>query len=91
MLRNPAINRKVIEMGKTATYGNRMFYKNLVTQIRCGKAVQDVSTQELARLVGIPASTLYNRIQHPEGFRLDELLGISRALGIEVDVKSKLL
>lgn len=78
-------------MGKRSIHGSGSVYSDLVKQIRCGKALQNVSTHELAELVAMPESTLYSRLQHPEDFRLDELLRISRALCIEFGFKCKLV
>lgn len=77
-------------MGKTAKCGDGLFYKDLVKQIRCGETIQDISTRDLAKMIGIPESTLYSRLKRPESFRLDELLSISRALCIEVNFRCKL-
>lgn len=78
-------------MDKRSKHNNGSVYNDLIRQIRCGKALQNVSTPELAELVAMPESTLYSRLQHPEDFRLDELLRISQALCIEFGFKCKLV
>ena len=56
---------------------------DLVNQIKHGKVERNISTKELANATGIKESTLYQRLQRPEEFRLDELLNIAKVLCID--------
>lgn len=47
-----------------------------------GIFAQKIRTQkELARRIGMPATTFSNRMSHPENFRLEEIWEIERIIG----------
>lgn len=43
------------------------------------------STAEVAGAMGVSVTTVYNRIQSPDGITADELFRISEYMGVEVD------
>lgn len=54
----------------------------LLAIIQSGKTMEDISVQKLAKLTGIPQSTLYQRLSKPEDIRIGELREILRVLKI---------
>lgn len=57
----------------------------LVVLISGNAALKRKSSDELAEMAGIGLSTYYERIRDPESFRLSELRGLCKGLGIPID------
>ena len=57
----------------------------LVVLISGNATLKRKSSDELAKMAGIGLSTYYERIRDPESFRLSELRGLCKGLGIPID------
>lgn len=77
-------------MPKLAVSANEKKDRSLRANIEYAQTIQGISKGKLARLTGIPYSTLCLHLQYPEQIRIGELREICRVLKINEADREKL-
>lgn len=58
--------------------------------IKNAQEIQGINVQKLAKLTGMPRSTMYYKIQHPENFTVGELRAVFKTLRYKGEEKERI-
>ena len=73
-------------MTKLQQTGLETLGEQLRSEIAYGKAVRDMTTNDLAHFAEIPERTLQRHLQKPEEMKLSELYMIAYVLGLKIRI-----